>query len=257
MCPPTYFDIEYSINAWMDPKNKVDHVIALQQWQRLFDTYQSLGFEVETIAPVEHLPDMVFTTDNGLIFGNRVVLGRFLYSERQGETERFAQWFKLRGFRVHLPSTVFEGGDIRVLGSKIFIGYGFRTNRQVHSEIADFFDREVISLRLVDKRFYHMDTALCGLDKNTAMYFPAAFDDNSVKLLKEHIPNLIEASEADALTFGLNAFSDGHNVIASISNESELSNQLRQHGFNPISVDISEFQKSGGGINCLTLELRS
>lgn len=255
MCQPTYFEVSYSINAWMDTNNPVNKDLARRQWQRLFDTYKELSFDIQTIDPVDGLPDMVFTTDNGLVLGNKVVLGKFLYAERQHETDWFKKWFEAGGFQTYLPSTVFEGGDVRVLNGKIFIGYGFRTARQSHAEIAQHLDREVVSLRLVDKRFYHMDTAICTLNDQTAMYYPGAFDKPSQQLIKQHIPNLIEASEDNALTFGLNAVSDGQNVVMS-QQATGLMAQIKDAGFNPIGVDISEFQKSGGGVNCLTLELR-
>jgi N-dimethylarginine dimethylaminohydrolase len=35
-----------------------------------------------------------------------------------------------------------------------------------------------------------------------------------------------------------------------------LARQLRDRGFNPISVDLSELRKAGGSVKCCTLELR-
>lgn len=254
MCRPEFFEISYSINAWMDINNPVDKAKAQEQWQTLVDVYKSLEIEVDTIDPIKGLPDMVFATDNGLAIGNKVVLGRFLYTERQGETNYYKHWLESHGYETLLPSTVFEGGDDRVIGDTVFIGYGFRTARGSHGEIAKFLGKNVVSLHLIDKRFYHLDTAFCPIDNDTAMYFPAAFDEPSQQLIKQHFPILIEASEQDALAFGLNAISDGHNVVIS-SHATDLIQNLKTRNYNPIPVDISEFQKSGGGIKCLTMEL--
>ena len=75
------------------------------------------------------------------------------------------------------------------------------------------FGRRVVSLRLVDPRFYHLDTALCVLDATTAMYYPAAFDDAGRAALAGVFDELIEAKDEDAEVLGLNAVSDGRHVV--------------------------------------------
>jgi N-dimethylarginine dimethylaminohydrolase len=117
------------------------------------------------------------------------------------------------------------------------------------------FGRPVVSLRLVDPRFYHLDTALCVLDADTAMYYPAAFDDAGRAALAAQFAELIEAKDEDAEVLGLNAVSDGRHVVLPVQARS-LAGQLRQRGFEPIGVDMSELLKGGGGPKCCTLELR-
>ena len=60
MCPPTFFDVTYSINPWMEPNKPIDANLAMAQWERLHELYMELGHEVEFIEPIEGLPDMVF-----------------------------------------------------------------------------------------------------------------------------------------------------------------------------------------------------
>jgi N-dimethylarginine dimethylaminohydrolase len=36
-----------------------------------------------------------------------------------------------------------------------------------------------------------------------------------------------------------------------------LAAQLRERGYEPIGVDLSELLKAGGGVKCCTLEIRS
>ena len=71
----------------------------------------------------------------------------------------------------------------------------------------------MISVRLVDPRFYHLDTALCVLGGGAAAYYPAAFDEAGQQALAAHFTELIEAKDADAEVLGLNAVSDGHHVV--------------------------------------------
>ncbi|MGB8733940.1 MAG: hypothetical protein WCC99_22005 [Candidatus Sulfotelmatobacter sp.] len=50
------------------------------------------------------------------------------------------------------------------------------------------FSREVIPLRLVDPRFYHLDTCFCPLSNGEVMYYPAAFDPESQKRIQDRYP---------------------------------------------------------------------
>lgn len=257
MCPPAYFDIEYEINPWMHTDNQPAEDTAANQWQKLYKIYTGrLGWHVETIKPVKGLPDMVFATDCCLMIDRKIMLSSFRFPERQPETSHFERWFREHGYtRLKKADNFFEGGgDTMKYGDKIIAGYGFRSDRGAHNELAEYFGREVISLKIVDPRFYHLDTSLAVLSNNTVAYFPGAIDQESQKLLKTKVPNLIEATEEEAIGFGLNAVSDGHTVICSDESKS-LIEKYRTAGFDVIGTPILEFRKSGGGVKCLTLEL--
>ena len=115
---------------------------------------------------------------------------------------------------MRTPEQVHEGeGDILFAGDTLLAGYGFRTDQAVAAELTDLFGLPVVSLRLVDPRFYHLDTALCVLDADTAMYYPAAFDDAGRAAIAELFTELIEAKDEDAEVLGLNAVSDGRHVV--------------------------------------------
>ena len=134
-------------------------------------------------------------------------------------------------------------------------GHGFRSDAAAGGELAELCGLPVISLRLVDPRFYHLDTALVVLDSDTAAYYPAAFDDAGRAALASHFAELIEAKDEDAEVLGLNAVSDGRHVVLP-EQARGLAVQLAAAGFEPVPVDVSEFLKAGGGPKCCTLELR-
>ncbi|GAC1390496.1 MAG: amidinotransferase [Candidatus Saccharimonadales bacterium] len=259
MCPPTFFDIEYEINAWMHQTNQVSNPKSHQEWEQLVTIYQKdLGWNVQLMEPVEHLPDMVFATDCCLMLDGKMMLSNFRYPERQPETNHFKSWFEEHGYNdFQQAKNRFEGGgDALVCGDKILVGYGFRSDIESHDELRKYFDREVISLHIIDPYFYHLDTSVAVLSNDTVAFYPGALDEQSQKLLRTSIPNVIEATLEEAQGFGLNAVSDGHTIITSNENE-ELLRKYREHGFQTIGTPILEFRKSGGGVKCLTLELRS
>lgn len=257
MCPPEYFAVTYAINPWMRPDSSVDPGRAMRQWAALRATYESLGHSVSTIKPVAGLPDMVFAANGATVIDGTVLGVRFRHQERVWEAAAYLSWFRSHGYSpVHEPAFVNEGeGDILVAGDAVLAGYGFRSDLRAADELASVFGRRVVSLRLVDPRFYHLDTALCVLDASTAMYYPAAFDDAARAALATVFDELIEAKDEDAEVLGLNAVSDGLHVVLA-AQATGLARSLSARGFKPLPVDMSELLKAGGGAKCCTLELR-
>jgi N-dimethylarginine dimethylaminohydrolase len=256
MCPPEYFDVRYSINPWMDPSKPVDTGLAMAQWERLRDTYLALGHHVEVIDPVPGLPDMVFAANGATVVGNRALIARYRYPQRAAEAPAYRNWFLANGFEVTgEPRYVNEGqGDYLVDGERLLAGTGFRTDRLSHDEAQELYGLPVVSLTLVDPSYYHLDTALAVLGKGRIMYYPEAFSIGSQQVLRRLYPDAILATRRDAEGFGLNAVSDGvHVVLPQVA--TQLIEVLRERGYHPIGVDMSELHKSGGAVKCCTLEL--
>ncbi|MDT7763304.1 MAG: hypothetical protein QOC63_2724 [Mycobacterium sp.] len=255
MTAPTFFTVEYAINPWMDPSTAVDTHVAMNQWETLRQTYKELGHTVELVEPVAGLPDMVYAANGGLLVNGKAVVARFAYPQRTGESAAYAEWMVRHGFDPAETRHVNEGqGDLLVVGSIVLAGYGFRTERQAHAEIAALVGMPVVSLELVDPRFYHLDTALAVLDDTTIAYYPQAFSDEARAQLLELFPGAIEVASADADVLGLNAVSDGLNVVLPAA-ATGFAEQLREAGFLPIGIDLSELLKGGGSIKCCTLEV--
>jgi N-dimethylarginine dimethylaminohydrolase len=256
MCPPDFFAVDYAINPWMHPDLPVDTVRARAQWERLRATFTSLGHSVTTIAPVADLPDMVFAANGACVVDGKVLGARFRYPQRAAEGAAYLSWFADQGYPVREPLAINEGeGDLVFAGRAILAGHGFRSDPAIAAEATELFGLPVIGLKLVDPRFYHLDTALVVLDSDTVAYYPAAFDDASQAALMSQFAELIEAKDEDAEVLGLNAISDGRHVILP-AQATGLATQLANAGFEPVPVDLSEFRKSGGGPKCCTLELR-
>ncbi|MET0296901.1 MAG: dimethylargininase [Microbacterium sp.] len=265
MCRPEHFTVSYTINPWMEPANPTDTAKAVRQWQDLYDAYIAAGHEVHLIDPIEGLPDMVYTANGGFVIGGTAYGAKFRFQERVPEGPAFMDWFRANGFEVAEPVEVNEGeGDFLLVGDTILAGTGFRSTGDSHRELRDVFGKEVVSLTLVDPRFYHLDTAIAvldpvegdgGVEHANIAYLPHAFDDESQRILAERYPDAIQVSDEDGAVFGLNSSSDGYNVIIS-PRAKGFEKQLRERGYNPVLVDLSELLLGGGGIKCCTLELR-
>lgn len=261
MCRPTHFEVAYEINPWMDTTVATDTALAVRQWETLRETYLAWGHTVELIDPAPGLPDMVYAANGATVVDGLVYSARFRHPERQPEGPLYQKWFADAGFVTQTAAEINEGeGDMLVMGDVVLAGTGFRTDRAAHRELAALTGREVVTLELVDPRFYHLDTALAVLDDDPAhpmiAYHASAFSSASLAELERRYPDAIRVSAEDASHLGLNAVSDGRRVVVAPAAVG-LAEQLRDAGFEPHPVDTSELLKGGGGAKCCTLEVRA
>jgi N-dimethylarginine dimethylaminohydrolase len=256
MCRPEFFTVNYRINPWMHPEQPTDTSRAVAQWETLYQIYLDLGFDVQLIDPIEGLPDMVYAANGGFIIDNKAYGASFTHPQRQAEGPAYMEWFAAQGFDVHEPQNINEGeGDFLLVGDVILAGTGFRSSTDSHRELAELSGREVVSLQLVNPSFYHVDTAIAKLDDTNIAYLESAFSAESLAELRRRFPDAIIATEEDAAVLGLNSYSDGYNIVIA-SRAKDFERQLRERGYNPIGVDLSELLLGGGGVKCCTLELR-
>lgn len=261
MCAPDHFGVDYVINPWMEGQiGKARRSLARDQWRNLCRRLAETA-RIAFIAPAPGLPDMVFTANAGLAIGERVVISRFRDAERRPEEPLFRAWFERRGFAVApWPEDVaFEGAGDALLDPArrlIWCGHGWRSSEAAPELIEKIFGLPTAPLRLVDPRFYHLDTCLCPLSGGWLMYYPRAFDARSRETIERLAPakRRIEVNEADAAAFACNAVEAGGRVFMNGASEA-LRARLRAAGFAPVVTPLSEFLKAGGGAKCLTLNL--
>ena len=259
MCAPDHYDVDYVINPWMEGNvHKSSRDRAVEQWQGLFHILKE-NSTVDLVTPQKGVPDMVFTANAGLVLDNTVVLSRFYHKERQGEEPFFQQWFEEQGFTVHLlPKDLpFEGAGDALLdreGRWLWAGYGFRSELDSHPYLAKWLDIEVLSLRLMDERFYHLDTCFCPLADGYLLYYPPAFDAFSNRLIEMRVPEAkrIAVDEADAVNFACNAVNIDRLIVMNKISDG-LKERLAAAGFRILETPLTEFLKAGGAAKCLTL----
>ncbi len=261
MCPPDYFTVEYVINPWMaGHEDALDTNKAMQQWQNLKDALSEFADVIE-MEPQPDLPDLVFTANAGAVCRDKAIASHFMPMERRPEEPHYKQWFRENGFELHeLDEKIgFEGAGDCLFdrgGPWCWAGHGFRTEIEAHAEIAKFFGVEVVSIRLTDSRFYHIDTCFCPLTGGFLMYHPPAFDFDSRIAIESRIPphKRIVVDTADAGNFACNAVNIGDMVFLHRASD-PLKARLMLNGFKVRQVDLSEFLKAGGSAKCLTLKL--
>ena len=261
MCAPDHYDVDYVINPWMEGNiHKSSQDKAVEQWSKLNQILNDIA-QVDLVEGQPGVPDMVFTANAGLVLGENAVLSRFYHPERQGEEPHFKKWFADNGFNVfELPQDLpFEGAGDALLdreGRWLWAGYGFRSELDSHPYLAKWLDIEVLSLRLIDDRFYHLDTCFCPLTGGYLLYYPGAFDSYSNHIIEKRVPESkrIAIAEADAINFACNTVNVEQTVVMNKASSS-LKQSLEDAGFTVIETPLTEFLKAGGAAKCLTLRI--
>jgi N-dimethylarginine dimethylaminohydrolase len=265
---PAYYDVEYVINPHMAGNvGGVDRPKARTQWDHLVDVYRTLGIEVHVVDGVVGSPDLVFCANQSfpgtLSNGEQVVAMAHMYSRyRTSEVPVVERWHERNGLTpVHWMESqgIFEGmGDAAwVPGRRVIVGgYGFRTDLSVYPWLSDLFGVPTVPLKLIDERFYHLDTCLSMINENTALYVPEAFDEASLETLKQLFPRLIALPVSEAIEqISCNGHSpDGKHYIVN-RGATETNRLVSDLGLEVIQVDTSEFMKSGGSVYCMKLML--
>lgn len=261
MCRPSHFGVLYVINPWMEGHvGLATRAAAEAQWARLHEELSAVA-DVALIEAVAGLPDMPFVANAGLVLGSTAVPSVFRHAERKGEEAPFTRWFEGNGFRVVAldPALAFEGeGDALFQPGEplLWAGYGWRTMLESHRALPAIFDVEVVSLRLVDERFYHLDTCFAPLAGGRVMYYPPAFDEPSRDAIERRVPSerRLEVGEADALAFACNAVEVGDAVFLNAATDA-LRARLAAWGLRAVPCNLGEFMLAGGAAKCLVLRL--
>jgi N-dimethylarginine dimethylaminohydrolase len=260
MCPPDYFTVAYAINPWMEEAHPCDVELAKRQWENLYKAItEQAGADVAILDPVKGLPDLVFTANAAFVYNDTAVIAHYKHEERRGEEPVCAEWFAKHGFNVvRMPDNIFfEGaGDALIWQDRVFAGYKTRTDIASHSLLTAATDLPVLSLELINPRYYHIDVCLCPLADGHLIYAPDSFDEYGRAVVEANVPadKLIPVSSEEAARFACNAVNVNDTVIFN-QGSTRLAEDLKARGFHVVQVDLSEFLKSGGSSKCLTLRI--
>jgi N-dimethylarginine dimethylaminohydrolase len=269
MVRPNGFRVDYAINPYMLDENgqlkKVDQELAMRQWENLKRTFESLGQTVDVIEGDPEFPDMVFSANQTLPYFDRegrqrLLLSRMHAEQRRGEVVHFRRWAETQ----KIPYTVVDGVDFEGAGDAIWnyetgellAGVGPRSSLEGYQFLQTLTDVKLHVLRTVSQDFYHTDTSLAVLDAESVAYVPEAFAAESVATLKRvfrrHL--VIDREEAKHYFAGNCVSVDGKHVVLH-QGATKFLKLLRQNGFTPVEVDVSEFLKSGGAVFCMKQRL--
>jgi len=277
-------------------KRHVDRERAIEQWQRLKSTLEDLGVRVIVVPPVEDQPGLVYPANAGCqsrvdvpepIAAKTFTLANLLPT-RAGEKKHNRALLEREGFRVaeidekyrfEGEADFFPAGDVYLLTHgrlerQRFVPtlsmppwkrvYGFRTDVRVEEQLAPIAEgKEIVRVGLVLEAHYHGDTALCafGPGRRELLLYRDAIDPEDLSgLARRFGERLIDLGVEDAQRYAANSFclnqEDESFLLMPGGISERLQAQVRERGVTPITIDVSEFLKKGGGsVKCMIGDL--
>ena len=277
-------------------RRSVDRHRAIQQWHALKTVLEELGVRVITVPPDPAQPGLVYPANAGFQsdvdaeqpLSEKVFTLSNLLPTRAGEKPHYRRVLEGAGLRTaeidealrfEGEADFFPAGDCYLLTcgkleTQRFVPalalppwkriYGFRTDSRVEAILApQVAPRPVLTLRLTLEAHYHGDTALCafGPGRRHLLAYRRGLEPESWQQLEQHFgEHLIELGEEDAARYAANSFAltqggDSHLVMPAGASERLLA-EVRERGVTPVTVDVSEFLKKGGGsVKCMIGDL--
>ncbi len=229
-------------------RSPIDLALARRQWSDYVDALHWAGWATINVPAAEAHPDSVFVEDTVVMFGDTAVITRPAAQQRAGETAGTAKTLQELGYRVlTMQAGTFDGGDVLKVADLVYVGRGGRTDAAGLAEFRRLLEplgRTVIGVPLT--KVLHLKSAVTALPDGSIIGYPPLVDDPG---FFPHFRPMPEEAGSHVVDLGA-----GRLLMASSAPRSaELIAGL---GYQPVVVDIGEFEKLEGCVTCLSVRLR-
>lgn len=267
MCPPEHLSLRISNNVWMNSDKKVDVKRAMKQYRRIKNVIEALGSEVLEITPTPEAQDQVYCSNVAVAVEPYVILANYKAAGRSMEVAPARSFFRKHGYDTIQPPYHFEGeAELkRVRDDLYFGGWGQFTDIKALEWIADTCEVEIIPLKEINPKLYHLDCSILVVDEQNVIVTKEGIDDQSFKAV-EKIANVIVTPPDIAITGCTNAVLLRHkNIALSGTFNPELKEYVKamewmnstfdKFGYTVIFLDCDEFDLSGADLSCTVMHL--
>jgi dimethylargininase len=224
----------------------IDPARAAEQHAAYVATVAGAGWEIAEVPHDDALPDSAFVEDTVVVCGDLAVLARPGAPERRAEVEGAEEVLSELGLdlaRIEEPGTL-DGGDVLRVGTTLYAGRGGRTNAEGIRQLGEHAATRGLTVVTVPlRRVLHLKSAVTALpDGSLVAADPSLLD-------RAPLPPLRPVPE-DAGSHVVPLGGAACLVAASAPRSAEL---FRDWGFDPVVVDIGEFEKMEGCVTCLSV----
>ena len=223
--------------------------IARAQHSQYVEKLKQLGCDVLELPAEADLPDSVFVEDTAFILPQAAVITRPGADSRKPETESITQALSPHTKLLHIrePATL-DGGDVLVVGKKIFIGISTRSNQNAIDQLNKLLGDDgytVSGVQLHD--CLHLKSAVTRVDDKTLLINKDWVDTHHFEQYKLIEIDPSEPHAANCLPIG--------DAIIYPTSFPKTSAKLTAHGYKIISVEVDELAKAEGAVTCCSLIL--
>ena len=230
-------------------RQPVDVELAHKQWASYVDELELAGWRTIDVPSADECPDGVFIEDTMVVYRNVAVIARPGAPSRRAETIEAEKTIQGLGYsinRVREPATL-DGGDVLKIGRAIYVGQGGRTNaegiRQLRAALQPL-GATVVAVPV--RQVLHLKSAVTALPDGTVIGYPPLLDDASI------FPSFLPVPEES----GAHVVDLGASRVLMAADCPRTVELVASLGYEPRTVDISEFEKLEGCVTCLSVRLR-
>lgn len=258
LCEPRYFEITNRINDWhrqYEGRCTVNRSRALQQFADLVSLFASLGIEIELIEPDPSCPYQVFTRDTCVILNSGAVVTEPSTPVRQPEAHATRRLMMQLGIPI-LDEVQGEGGD--VVFTSLHTAVVARSSRTPTAALAETLAKNSAGLRVhqvTHESSTHLDTIFAVIDSDTCVMTSFGMTESLQQLIEETFTTIIRFDAETLGTLANNFLVVGPQSIVASAAAREQNELLASHGIAVHEIDLSEFNLSGAGPRCMTLEI--
>jgi dimethylargininase len=227
----------------------VDVALALRQWDAYVAVLRDAGWHVVEVDPADDCPDAVFVEDALVVFDDVAVVTRPGAASRRGEIDAAESAARAAGLTIERiePPATFDGGDVLKVGRTVYVGLSARTSADGVDQL-----RSILAPRGWDvvgvpvRSVLHLKSAVTALPDGTVVGHPDHVDDPSA------FPSFLAVAEPAGAHVVL---LDDHRLLMAAGAPATAA-MYRGMGYEPVEVDISEFEKLDGCVTCLSVRIR-
>ena len=230
-------------------RRPVDYATAVRQWEEYVGALADAGWSIVEVPPAPDCPDSAFVEDTVVMFRNVAVVSRPGADARKPETldvEKVVVGLGCSVNAIRAPGTL-DGGDVLKIGDTVYVGRGGRTNaegvRQLRA-ILEPLGARVVAVPVT--KVLHLKSAVTALPDGAVVGYPPLVDDPGAY---ERFLPVPEEPGSHVVLLGA-----GRLLMSSAAPRSaEL---FADMGYEPVLVDIGEFEKLEGCVTCLSVRVR-
>jgi dimethylargininase len=226
----------------------IDVALCRQQHAAYVDALGALGFDVHRVGSDEANPDGIFVEDQAVVVGSRALVTRSGHPGRRSEADRVASALASLGLdlvRMAEPATL-DGGDVLRIGSHLLVGVGHRSNDAGLAVLAATFPECEVHRVPLPADLLHLKCVASSPVPGVAFVVDGALPID----VGAFADRVIGVRPEDA--WASNLVGRGDKVIVG-AGYPRVEAAIREAGFDPVVVDVSEVRKGDGALTCLSV----
>jgi dimethylargininase len=230
-----------------EDKDTIDVEKARLQHENYCATLETFGIELLRISADESLPDCCFTEDVVIVLDEIAIITNPRMKSRSGERKEMEKAMLPYRKMVRLDAPAYlDGGDVVVIGKKIFVGLSERSNAKAIEQLQNLLDVYGYAVTGVPVRnVLHLKSACTYIGNGYVLLSPESIDPDffaDYKLIK--VPKE-ESYCADTLAIDDSVLiPEGYPITKQMILES---------GFKVITLDTTEIKKADGALTCMSV----